>query len=64
MIERRTDKNFLCDVIGQDQLESFIENPCQSMFIDIRIVQNPEGLAWRMVIEMENFDRKAVLFAL
>ena len=60
MIERRTDKNFLCDVIGQDQLESFIENPCQSMFIDIRIVQNPEGLAWRMVIEMENVDKKAV----
>lgn len=61
MIERRTDKNFLCDVIGQDQLESFFfENPCQSMFIDIGIAQNPEGLAWRMVIEMDNVDRKAV----
>ena len=63
MIERRTDKNFLCDVIGQDQLESFFENPCQSMFIDIGIAQNPEGLAWRMVIEMENVDKKSCLFA-
>ena len=38
----------------------FFENPCQSKFIDIGIVRNPERLARRMVIEMENVDRKAV----
>ena len=60
MIERRRDKNFPCDVIGQDQLDSFFENSCQLKIIDIGIVRNPERLARRMMIEMENVDRKAV----
>jgi hypothetical protein len=58
--EKRTDKSFLCDVIGQNQLEIFFENPCHSMLVDIATVQNPERLARRMLIEFENFDRKAV----
>lgn len=60
MIERRTDKNFLCDVIGQDQLESFFLKIHANQCLLILELHRIRKDAWRMVIEMENVDRKAV----
>lgn len=60
VIEKRTDKRFLCDVFGQTALENLFENPCSSKFVNIVKLQNMRRPSRRMLLEYEDFERKAV----
>ncbi|XP_071139291.1 uncharacterized protein [Mytilus edulis] len=58
--EKRENKTYLCDVISQNSLENFFENPCNSKILNIFVLKNNQRQFRRILVDNDDIQKKVV----
>jgi hypothetical protein len=56
--EKRENKSYVCDVVSQQNVDSFFENPCDSKLLNIAVLPSTRRHFNRVVIEHGDIQKK------